>query len=389
MIRTMTTGAAALLATTGLAHAVGLDRSNQDVGLIFEDGNYVELTFAQVNPDVSGTDNELAPGLPRYEYEGVGLDYTQLGFGAKVDITPQISMAVIYDQPFGVDVSYPGDPAVTYFGGTEARLDSDALTVVGRYRINDSFSVHGGLRYEKLSANVTLAGQGYGALSGYNVDLAEDSGTGYLIGAAYERPDIALRVAVTYHSAIEHEFDTVETVGGIPVNLINPALGASSTTTVETPEAINIDLQTGIAADTLAFANIRYAWYDDVIVSPVFFDTAQDGERDNDSLTEIEDNYGITVGIGRRFSDAFSGTVSVGYEAEGSDDLVSPLAPTNGNYSVGIGAQYTVGAAVISAGLRHTWLGDARPETGTPDVDRASFTDNTAVAAGMSIGFRF
>ena len=46
-------------------------------------------------------------------------------------------------------------------------------------------------------------------------------------------------------------------------------------------------------------------------------------------------------------------------------------------------------SVVISGGVRYTWLGDARPETGTPDEPRATFTDNTALALGMSVGFRF
>ncbi len=41
---TYTTAAAVLLSSTSV-FAVGLDRSNQDITAIFEDGNYVELSY--------------------------------------------------------------------------------------------------------------------------------------------------------------------------------------------------------------------------------------------------------------------------------------------------------------------------------------------------------
>ena len=41
----------------------------------------------------------------------------------------------------------------------------------------------------------------------------------------------------------------------------------------------------------------------------------------------------------------------------------------------------------VSGGVRYVWLGDAQPETA--DTARAEFTDNNAVAVGMSVAYRF
>ena len=371
------TGTAALLMTTSMAAAVGLDRSNQDVTAIFEDGNYAELSFGKVMPSVSG--EGLFTGAP---YDDVASDFMQVGGSIKMDINPQLSFAIIYDQPFGVDVTYPGSPAATELGGTSAFLESDAFTAIARYKINENFSVHAGVRRETLAGDITLSGLAYGGLNGYNVVLEDSVGTGYVVGAAYEIPAIAFRLAVTYNSAIDHTFGTTETVGGVPVNLLNPLLPATSETEVSTPEAINIDFQTGIAEDTLLFANVRYAKYTQTIVSPQFFNAATGGG----SLTDIDDGTSYNVGVGRRFSDEFSASVSVGYEAAG-DELVSPLSPTNGNYSLALGGQYTMGDIVLSGGARYTWVGDAMPETA--DTARADFADNNVLAVGLSVGFRF
>lgn len=379
MKRILTAGTA-LLASTGMAGAVGLDRSNQDITAIFEDGNYAVLSFGKVMPDVSGTGYEDAQSLgilPDASYDDVGNDYTQLGAALKMDVTPELSFALIFDQPYGVNVSYAGSPASTLLGGTSADLDSRALTAIGRYRINDAFSVHAGVRRQQLDADITLSGLAYGGISGYNVELDDGSGTGWLVGAAYERPDIALRVALTYFSEVENKFDTVESLNGAPLG--------SATTTVSAPEAINLDVQTGIATDTLLFGQLRYAKYSQTILTPDVFGSLTGGA----SITDLEDNYGVTIGVGRRLTDSLSASVSLGYDNEGDDDLVSPLAPTNGRYSVQVGGEYTIDQVVLSGGVRYAWLGDAQPETGTPDVARADFSDNNAIAVGLSVGFRF
>lgn len=372
---------AALMATG--ASAIGIDRSNQDVTAIFEEGNVAELSFGRVLPDLSGKDRGLAG-----DYDNVGEEFNNFSASVKMDFGRGFSAALIADQPFGADILYEGDPGTTFFGGTSANLDSTALTLVGRYRINESFSLHAGVRRETLEGAITLSGRAYGpvfdgatpTLNGYAVDLDENSANGYVIGAAYEKPEIALRVALTYNSAIEHDFDTTESLAG---NVV-----ASGTTTVETPESWNLDMQTGIAANTLVFANIRYAAYEDTLVSPDFFAGATGGL----SLTDIDDNYSAQIGLGRKFSDAFSGQIAVGVEPEG-DERISPLDPTDGKGWVSLGGAYNMEAVTISGGIRYTKLGDASPQTRNPATglreDRADFTDSSAVALGMSVAYRF
>lgn len=369
-MKTVGLSTAALLLCGTAAGAVGLDRSNQDITAIFETGNYAELSFGYVMPNLTGVD------VLGNSIDNVGNAFSQLGGSVKMDVNAQLSFALIIDQPFGADVTYGGSSASTMLGGTEAILNSTAYTALARYKINDSFSVHGGLRYQMLDADITLAGLAYGGLNGYNVLLQNGSGSGYVAGVAYERPDIALRVALTYNSAITNSFDTTET---------SPLGVTTGTTDVESPEAWNLDFQTGIAANTLLFGQIRHASYSQTILTPTTFGALTGGA----SITDIDDATSYTVGVGRKFSDAFSGSISVGYEGEGSDDLVSPLSPTNGLVSISVGGQYTMDNLVFSGGIRYTMLGDARPETGTPDTARASFTDGDALSVGLSVGYRF
>lgn len=379
--------ATALMASQ--AGAIGLDRSNQDITAIFEEGNVLELSFGKVFPDISGADIRPAGSpVPNGDYDDVGDDFLNASTSVKMDFGNGFSGAVIIDQPFGADISYEGDPASTMLGGTMADLDSHAITAIGRYKFNENFSVHAGVRRETLEADIMLSGLAYGALNGYSVALDESSANGFLVGAAYEIPEIALRAALTYNSAVEHEFDTVES---LPVALqagFSLPAQVASTTTVETPESWNLDLQSGVAQDTLVFANIRYAAYEDTLVSPRIFSTATGGA----SLTNIDDNYQMQVGVGRRLSDMFAVQAAIGFEAEG-DERTSPLDPTNGKRWVSLGGAYTMETVTISGGIRYTMLGDANPETTNPltgrPEDRAVFNDNSAVAIGMSVAYRF
>ncbi len=366
--------AAAMGVSASAAFAGGLDRSGQPIGIIFQDGNYAELSFGYTSPEVSG--NDLASTL---SYGNVAGSFGLLSGGIKYDFNDQISLSLIVDEPFGADVTYPTSATTPLLSGTSAIASSRSVTGVVRYKFNENVSVHGGLRLQRAKGNITLAGLAFGGLDGYNVELESDTGAGYVVGAAYEIPEIALRVALTYNSAIDHTFDSIETVGGFPVT-------PPDTTEIETPASWNLDFQTGVAENTLVFGSIRYAEWENFLISPTFFAGATGGG----SISSLDNSTSYSLGVGRRFSDKLSASIAIGYEAGGSDDLVSPLAPSNGNRSLSVGAQYALNDQVtLSGGVRYTKLGDARPETGTPDTARATFTNNDALSVGIRVGYSF
>ncbi|MEO0990505.1 MAG: outer membrane protein transport protein [Pseudomonadota bacterium] len=367
------------IALASTATAGGLDRTNQPIGIIFEEGNYLEFSVSHTTPDITGTDLIVGGDI-----DNVGEDFTLGAAGLKVDLSEAFSISFIGEQPFGSDVFYPGDGATSALGGTFAYADTFSYTTIGRYKFNDTFSVHGGLRYQEISdASITLSGLAYGALSGYNTDFGSDGAFGFVVGAAYEIPDIALRVALTYNSEITHDLPTVESISGVVV-------AAPSFTEISSPESINLDWQTGIAPGTLLFGSVRYAKWSDLIISPDFFDAAVDPTESGSSISQLDDVTSYSIGVGRQFTENFAGSVSIGYEDGGADDLVSPLAPTNGQSSIALAGSYDFDSGLrLSGGVRYTMLGDARAETGTPDTARGDFSDNTAVSVGLRVGYSF
>lgn len=365
---------AVLLGATA-ASAGGIERASQSVAPLFESGRYLEFSYGHVNPDTTGVGGLVTPGAQSGDLTP---SYNQFSFAYKADINERFSYALIYDQPYGADVDYP--TGTGYFAqGSTAAFDSDALTAILQYNLPNQFSVYGGLRYQVISADafVPFVTAPIGPLAGtpYEGNADSDGGVGYLVGASYEMPDIALRVSLTYQSSIDHELDTVEnSVLG---------LGVTSSTDIETPESLTLDFQSGIAKDTLLFGSVRWVdWssfeiapeqYVALVGSPLVF-------YDDDRIT-------WTLGLGRRLNDQWSIAGSVSYE-ETTGSPTGNLGPTDGFTSVALSAIYTQGNMKVTTGVRFIDIGDANTRVG-PAVPGGIFEDNDAIAFGIKIGYNF
>lgn len=362
--------------TTGAAWAGGIDRAAQDETIIFQEGNYAEVSLSFTSPDITGTD---VPSLlpEQFSYDNVANDFTSVGFGIKYDITDRFSLAFTGAEDFGADLEYGGDPTISLLGGTSVQADTYALSLIGRYKINENFSVHAGIRGDTASAEIGLSGLAYGPVNGYNVEFDDELAFGGLVGAAYEIPEIALRFAVTYNTIIRKEFETTETLNGA-------SLGESGDTTVDLPQSVNIDFQTGIAEDTLLFARIRWVDWSEFEVAPEQFENIV-----GNGIVSLNDSTTYKLGVGRRFTDRIAGSAAVVVDDIEGDNLVSPLAPTTGFTGIELAGSYRINNVELSAGILYRWLADAKAETGTPDVARAEFEDNTAVSAGVKVGVFF
>ncbi len=380
-MRHVLAGSALCALIAGGASAGGVERSTQSVAILFEQGSYAELSFGHVSPSVSGTQQVAAGGGSPIGSQSGDMtgSYTTVTLGYKTSLAPKIGLALVLDQPIGADVNYMTDTGYLYggssaaFGGSTATLDSNAVTAMIRYKISPNFSAIAGLRAVQTDGQVAL-------FNGYTLSTSTETDYGYLLGVAYERPDIALRVALTYNSAITHDFDAAESGGG-------PATMTDLEVTI--PKSWNLEFQSGIMADTLLFGSIRYVDWTAFEINPLLYSTVVSTRP----LVAYEsDTVTYNIGIGRRFNDTWSGSIAIGHEpAVGG--FAGNLGPTDGFNSVQVGAVYTNGPIKVTGGIRYIDIGDADTQAPTPpfpdETTFATFTGNHAWAAGIRVGYSF
>ena len=111
-----------------------------------------------------------------------------------------------------------------------------------------------------------------------------------------------------------------------------------------------------------------------------------------------KDQWSATLGLGHQWSEqwAFSGDVSWD---SGTGEPASVLNPTKGGWGLGLGVQFNPAPNYfIAGGVRYMWIGDATAQDGTYYVplpgmselaQQGDYQDNTAIAYGLKMGYRF
>lgn len=348
------------------AQAGGVDRTNQGLGPLFDTGRVLTVEAYASRPSVQGTD---ALGQSTGQ---VAPDFTQWGFAYKQDVSPQTSVLVMLSRPFGLDIGY-GRQRSPLFGGTQASISTYELMGALRHRWNTRWAVHGGLRLQRSEGHVALVGRAFGPLNGYRVDFLPSTQPGYLLGLSYERPEIGLRIAGTYYSAIHHNVRTTESL-----------LPDRTTSTPSTsPQSFNLDLQTGITARTLVFGQIRWSDWEQFQLSPQGFGTATQGR----SLTNLDSTVTYTVGLGQKFGTQWSGFVALAYEKPSGKNPLSPLRPSNGRvgYTVGVGYQH--GQIKLTPWISYQRLGAT--DVSSTQTPMAHFGRGSTTAMGVKLAYTF
>ncbi len=344
----------AITALTTPALGAGIERNAPSTRILFEEGRVLEFSLRYASPEQFGIAGPGAPTGNLFE------SYTSWGFAFKNDLNDRLSYAIILDEPWGVDTAYPGGAP---YAGVTANLDSRELTGILAYDFSDRVKVYGGLRIQQIEAQANIPFVG-----GYTVQTDKQTDLGYMFGAAYQIPDIALRVALTYYSAIKHDMNTLE-------------FATTTQTVIETPQAVNLEFQTGIAEDTLLFGSVRWVdWSEFVIAPPIYSSPGLAGAP----LVDYQEDWTTyTLGIGRRLNDNWSIAAQVSHEPAADYVPLTTLGPVDGRTSVGLGATYTMDAIKITGGITYAELGDTQNVLGT------TFDGGKAVGVGFRVGYSF
>ena len=431
------------------AHAAGIEYSKQSVAPFFELGNYAELSYAYVDPKIEGTDaagNKIGDMMDDFDLPGAAV---------KIAPTANTALAVIYEQPFGVDTEYPaGNIFNNRMGTTEARVETTGITLLGGGKISKNVWLYGGLEYQTLKGNITGAQpvglttaisqviDEAGALFGiptteayydlvnkqnngtitpaeaatlgaineaainpvataptyYTLDFENENTLVPVIGMAYEKPETALRAALTYRAPAKYQVSGVENLQVIlpPIaggDGVTPgpatdevALPLAGKTEVKMPQSVNFDFQTGLSEQyqLLGMVNARWVDWSNFNVAPPLATLS----TQEPLAAYKKDGYAVEVALGKQFNPKVSGEVRVGYD-HGTGAPLSLLGPYDSIKSLGLSAQYKLTEQLsVSAGGQYMWF-EGGPVDTKVDGRVANIDDGTGYALGMKLGYHF
>lgn len=395
------------------ANAAAMDQSGQSILPFLEKGNYSEAGVVIADPHVSG-EIKNRPELVDDPYNTNTGDMASsvefYNFALKLQLTDRLSFGLLYDQPFGAKILYPQQSNRSYFDnhisneGTHVDVKTQNLSVVFGYMPFNHFQIYGGPVYQEVNGSVSLRGKAYTeAFNGYNANFKKDGEIGWLAGLSYQIPEIALKAALTYRSKIKYKLQVDEDIFGQTLQIIEP-----TKTKLDTPQSINIDFQTGISQNTLAYSNLRWVNWKNFKSRPAQFGAISEilmTEATGGTYTDgfdldhyHKDQYSALIGVGHQFTNKWSASTDIGWDS-GTGNPASTLGPTKGSWSLGLGAQFNPKENYfIAAGVKYFWLGDVSSEDGTyylpidgikPIAEQANFKNNHMIAYALKIGYRF
>ena len=151
------------------------------------------------------------------------------------------------------------------------------------------------------------------------------------------------------------------------------------------PETYTLNLQTGIAENTLLIGSIHKTnWSKAQIDVPTGCSASATGSKFTDTTT-------TKIGVGRKLSDYWSVLASYQQETGGNKTTTSLFTVNNGYQSINLGVSYTLDNITISGGYSYTDIGNVSviiPVSGT-DTTFATYKNNTVSALGLKLGVSF
>jgi len=360
-----------LLTCASSAFAGGFELQKLDTSMMYVDGNQASISQATINYSIEGQ-NPLAGAASKKQ---VVPDISVTNVAAKFDVGDNLS--------FGLGTYRSGAIQLSGGNGTSGNLtptadvDLNSTALLARYNLNDNISFIGGVTQNVVGGgNVTTMAGSY--------DVSGKTEMGYVAGLAYSIPEIALRAELIYQPKTKFATTT-----NYSPSLSAAAGGAgadpNSATGLSLPDTMAINFQTGIAADTLLTASYRKtSWGKSQIKisAPVAIETT------------FKDTVSYSLGIGRKFTDSLSGSITYAKEPGTGATSTSLFSVSDGSDAISIGLQYQRDNMTISGGISQRNVGDMTVDPGFTGGHPLAghtmkYTGNTVTAMGLKIAFAF
>lgn len=391
--------AVAIATITSPSLASGLEQSSQSVAPFFEKGNYAEISYAHVDPDIKGVD---LMGQPIDDM----MDGFSFGSAAvKIAPTDDTAIALLYSEPWAINTQYPsGNFFANNLGVTSANLSSKNLTLLAGGKTKNNFWLYGGVSAEQVKADVSVASYGDNPLyaMGFSSDPVmpvqyslhadkTDTELAPVVGIAYEKPEIALRASLTYRGETKYRTPVTERFVAPALNIIGQGETIAPTSVSLTmPQSVSLDFQTGLSEKhrLLGMINARWVDWSAFSVTPTLYAQTIGSQTNGEPLAAYnKDGYAIEMALAREFTPKLAGEVRISYD-HGTGQPLSALGPYDAVKSVALGAQYKpVPQLAISGGVQYAWIDGGDIVHGGQTV--AKIDDGNYIGYGMKLGYYF
>ena len=388
-----------LLSTTGLllsasiALAGGFELQTLDTSIMYSEGNQASISTAKIDASIKGVN----PAIGAASSRDVVKDQTVTNIATKFNVGENLSFGLSTYRSGSIQLDGGNGLNGNIAPTADVNLDSTAMMAI--YNLNGNFSFVGGVTQNNIGdGNVTTLGGSYA--------VSSTSKMGYLIGVAYSMPEIALRAELTYQPQTKFATttafapsDAVVCAQMAPLDCSDPAnalayagtnnaitaAGAASVTNLSLPDTIAFNFQTGIAKDTLMTASYRKSSWGKAqinIAAPVAI------------TTNFDDAVSYSLGIGRKFTDSLSGSITYSKEESTGSTSTSLFSVSDGSEAISIGLQYKQDNMAISGGISQRKVGDMTVDPGfvAPNPLAGStmnYSGNTVTAMGLKVSFSF
>jgi len=363
--------ACVLLLSSTSAFAGGFELQTLNTSSLYEEGNYGAFSFAKINSNLSGVganpqkvktlkDQSVANGELKFE-------------------TGKLDVGLVSFRSGAIQMS--GDSDATFAGSYAPSVNANlnTLALIAKYSIGQNIDLLGGVKQNTLNDfNLTSVFGSY--------DISSKSSISYVAGAAYSIPDIALRAEILVQPA--SEISTTGSYTSSAVGLIPAGIPGSVEATVKTPQTITFNFQTGIAANTLIMGSIHHAKWGAAQTTATVATPSPAINAAAAVTSDFGDTTKYTIGLGRKFSNKVSGSLSYTHEAGSGATSTSVFTMSNGSRALSVGMKYSLENFDVSFGASRTMFGDVtvNPGSGQPDL---VYSGNTATTFGLKLSTKF